>query len=257
MGGEVFCYLDLAHYLGSDQTIFGLQARGWGGEGEQEATVEEMAAAYLHAVRERQPNGPYFLAGWSFGGLVALEMAQQLLAAGELIQLLAVMDTNMVSHLNAQSLPNLPNRSYMDWPKIILKFARPGAEIPEEDLRRFNRVEDQVAHAIDRGVLPPGLTVEDAMCYVRSSSSNTRAKNSYFARPYKGKVTLFRARQGHILRCPDPSLGWQKIAQGGLEIIDVSGEHDVMVEMPHVGELARKLRESFDRACESGASAMP
>jgi len=248
MGGEVFCYVDLAHYLGPDQPAYGLQARAWGCAGEQETTVREMAASYLQAVKERQPQGPYFLAGWSFGGLVALEMAQQLVSAGEIIALLGIMDTDVKTHLETRLAEVEEGEPYMDWAKIILRFARPGAEIPEEELRRLDRVEDQVAHAIARGVLPPGLSVENAMCYVRASENNARAKNSYTALPYPGPITLFRAMQGHVLRCADPTLGWRNIALGGLQVVDVPGEHDVMVELPHVAELGRKVRECLDRA---------
>jgi thioesterase domain-containing protein len=139
-----------------------------------------------------------------------------------------------------------PAEPYLDWANIILSFARVGAEIPEEDLRRFERVEDQVAHAIERG--PPGLTMEDAMYYVRASTMNNRAKNKYIPCSYPGTVTLFRAALGHVLRCSDSSLGWQAVARGGLEIAQVPGEHGVMVEIPHVTELARKVREALDRA---------
>ena len=256
MGGDVFCYLDLARYLGADQPVYGLQARAWGGEGEPEKTVEEMAATNVQAIRELRPHGPYMLAGWSFGGLVALEMARQLIAAGESVGLLGIMDTNL--KVRAETPPWLGGLNgdfdvepQMDWPKIILRFARAGRTIPEEELRRFETVEDQVAHAVERGVLPPGLSVEGAMCYVRASENNSRARNTYVPRPYAGRVTLFRALQGHVLRCPDPTLGWKEIALGGLEIVEVPGEHDVMIEKPHVGELARKMRECVDRACLS------
>lgn len=258
MGGDVFCYLDLAHYLGADQPFYGLQSRGWGGEGEPERTVQEMAATNIAAIRKMRPHGPYILAGWSFGGLVALEMAHLFAEWGEPVSMLGILDTNLKVR-KEQPAPawfsgiygDLTIQTQMDWPKIILRFARPGREVPEEELRKFERPEDQVAYAIERGVFPPGLNLEAAMCYVRASEINTNARDLYSPRPYTGPITLFRALKGHVLRCPDPTLGWKEIAQGGLEIIDVPGEHDTFIERPYVEELARKFREHMDRIFSS------
>ena len=82
-GGHVFPYVHLARYLGPDQPCYGLQAKGLE-EGESPHTrIKDMAADYIKALRTVQPNGPYFLGGWSMGGLVAFEMAQQLYTQGE------------------------------------------------------------------------------------------------------------------------------------------------------------------------------
>ncbi len=91
--GVVFPYYELACHLGSDQPFYGLQPFGIDGECSPLTRIEDMAAGYIEALRKVQPEGPYFLGGWSFGGLVAFEMAQQLLACGERVALLAILDT--------------------------------------------------------------------------------------------------------------------------------------------------------------------
>jgi surfactin synthase thioesterase subunit len=101
VGGSVFCYAQLARHLGAEQTFYGLQS--WGvGDGHLPLTdLSEMAARYLEAVCSVQPEGPYQLGGWSMGGLVAFEMAQQLRNRGENISLLALLDThtpNVLGH---------------------------------------------------------------------------------------------------------------------------------------------------------------
>ncbi|HEX2524309.1 MAG TPA: amino acid adenylation domain-containing protein, partial [Terriglobia bacterium] len=94
-GGHVFPYVHLARYLGPDQPCYGLQARGLE-EGEEPHTrIEDMAADYIKALRTVQPIGPYLLGGWSMGGLVAFEMAQQLHAQGEGVDLLALLDARI------------------------------------------------------------------------------------------------------------------------------------------------------------------
>ncbi|HAJ64533.1 MAG TPA: non-ribosomal peptide synthetase, partial [Cyanobacteria bacterium UBA8543] len=93
VGGNVLEYLNLVRYLGSEQPIYGLQAQGLDGKQTPLNRVKDMAAYYIKEIRTLQPEGPYFLAGYSFGGLVAFEMAQQLHAQGQKVALLALCDT--------------------------------------------------------------------------------------------------------------------------------------------------------------------
>ncbi|MFJ6664809.1 amino acid adenylation domain-containing protein [Streptomyces sp. NPDC091383] len=98
IGGQVLCYRDLAAELAAGRPVFGLTAPGLTGAGPDgdegaPATVEELAAAHLTALRRIRPEGPYHLAGWSFGGLLAYEMAHQLRAAGEHVGTLTLLDT--------------------------------------------------------------------------------------------------------------------------------------------------------------------
>ncbi len=92
-GGDVLCFFPLARHAGADQPFYGLQSRGLEDAGEPFATIEEMAAHYAGEIRRVQPRGPYRIGGWSFGGLAAFELARQLRAAGEEVELLAVIDT--------------------------------------------------------------------------------------------------------------------------------------------------------------------
>ncbi|MFJ9030555.1 amino acid adenylation domain-containing protein [Streptomyces sp. NPDC102274] len=90
--GIAWSYAGLTGPLGTDQPVYGLQARGLDGEEVLPASLQEMAADYVDHVRSVQPTGPYQLLGWSFGGLVAHEMAVQLQLSGEEVALLAVLD---------------------------------------------------------------------------------------------------------------------------------------------------------------------
>ncbi|MFD3519137.1 amino acid adenylation domain-containing protein [Streptomyces sp. NPDC058653] len=90
--GIAWSYAGLTGPLGTDQPLYGLQARGLDGSQVLPGSVAEMAADYVAQLRTVQPAGPYHLLGWSFGGMVAHEMAVQLQRAGEEIGLLAVLD---------------------------------------------------------------------------------------------------------------------------------------------------------------------
>ncbi|MCP4657549.1 MAG: alpha/beta fold hydrolase, partial [bacterium] len=92
-GGNVFAFLPLARELGPEQPFYALQSRGLEDDAEPFAEVGEMAAHYLEEVRAVDPEGPYHLAGWSFGGLVAFEMARQLEQAGCKVARVVLLDT--------------------------------------------------------------------------------------------------------------------------------------------------------------------
>src|SRR5262249_41517787 len=102
IGGGVYIYRDLARSLGSNQPVYGLQAQGFDAKSEPLTRVQDMAARYFDALRAVQPAGPYLLAGSSLGGVVAFEMAQQLLSRGHKIALLALIDTALPDQLPAQ-----------------------------------------------------------------------------------------------------------------------------------------------------------
>src|SRR5207249_3914094 len=93
IGGTVLCYGALARRLGTERTIYALEAPGLHGDGAPENSVEALAALYLEVVRGHRPGGPYFLCGWSFGGVVAYEMARLLVERGERVGLLALIDS--------------------------------------------------------------------------------------------------------------------------------------------------------------------
>jgi thioesterase domain-containing protein/acyl carrier protein len=93
MGGSVMILRDLARRIGGTRAVWGIEAQGMDGVARPLDRVEEMAAAHIQDLRNVAPNGPYLLAGYSFGGLVAFEMARQLSQAGEEVALLALLDT--------------------------------------------------------------------------------------------------------------------------------------------------------------------
>ena len=94
-GGHVFPYVHLAKFLGPDQPCYGLQARGLEDGQDPHTRIEDMAAYYIQALQTVQPTGPYLLGGWSMGGVVAFEMAQQLHAQGQRVALLALLDSRI------------------------------------------------------------------------------------------------------------------------------------------------------------------
>src|SRR5262249_30176862 len=92
-GGLSWSYSALMRYLPAERPIYGLQARGIMQPQMAPASLEDMAADYLQAIRQVQPAGPYNLLGWSFGGLAAHAIATRLQEQGESVALLALLDS--------------------------------------------------------------------------------------------------------------------------------------------------------------------
>src|SRR5262249_43691494 len=92
VGGNVICYAELARQLGPEQPFYAFQTPQ-PGEGRKLNTIENLAAHYLEYLPEIQPRGPYRLGGWSMGGVIAFEMARRLVDRGEVVELVALIDS--------------------------------------------------------------------------------------------------------------------------------------------------------------------
>ncbi|WP_225413422.1 type I polyketide synthase [Stigmatella hybrida] len=265
-GGVAFPFFELARQLGADQPFYGLQALGLDGQSAPDERVEDMARRYIAAIRSVQPRGPYFLGGFSFGCLVAYEMAQQFTEAGEQIGLLAIVDepaplaghrptpwmmTRFLTAGVARSLwphlhdylylanatrkreePRLPNRLRVS-PRMLETFLARSA------LANFVP-EDSRVLALRQGALLP--MVQLFLLHVREAFA-------YEPRAYAHRVTLFstdEVRNGRGLR--NPMMGWDKLAAGGVESHPVPGDHFSLLKPPHVQVFARKLSECLAKA---------
>src|SRR6185436_1107445 len=234
-GGGVLCYAPLAQALGPDQPLYGLQAPGLDGERPPLDLVEEMADFYLDAVRAMQPVGPWHLGGWSFGGLVAYEMACRLHERGEPAGLVAVLDVP----------PRDEEGALDDETELLVRG------LDEQFLQRVPLCVDelrgldtraQVARVMEKarraGILPD-FDERRAVGVVEVFKANLRAASAWEPRPYPGRITVFRAAGDSRLGL-DPTGGWGALAAA--EVVAVPGDHLDMVVPPHVETLARELR---------------
>ena len=115
-GGGVFGYIRLSHWLGSEQPLYGIQGKGFDDGQEPRSRIEDMASDYLQEIFKVQRQGPYYLLGYSFGGIVAYEIACQMKSLGQQVALLGILDTYAISRSNA--IMQL-------WrPKNLLRFIR-------------------------------------------------------------------------------------------------------------------------------------
>ncbi|HEX8272558.1 MAG TPA: amino acid adenylation domain-containing protein [Longimicrobiaceae bacterium] len=241
VGGDVLAYAALARHLDPDQPVYGLRSRGLVDGEEPAATVEEMAADYLRAMREVQPAGPYRLGGWSMGGVVAFEMARQLEAAGEAVESLALIDSY---------LPALHGRAAPVDERVRVRTFAADLGLPPEALELVGE-EDGGSHlhrvqegARAAGLLPADVDAGRLERLYAVFGANLAALYAYPTKPYGGAVLLLRAAEH------DPadaeSAGWERVARGGVEIHAVPGSHFTLVREPHAAALAAVLEQQSD-----------
>jgi thioesterase domain-containing protein/acyl carrier protein len=243
-GGHVFPYVHLANCLGLDQPCYGLQARGLEEGQEPHKRIEEMAAYYINAIRSVQADGPYLLGGWSMGGVVAFEMAQQLHAQGQPVALLALLDTRIPTEDEEFADEDFEVTLLVDFVRYFGLSLDPRdslARLPKHEL-----LERVLEHAKRAGLMPSDIELSQAQPFIELCKADFRATRNYVLHHYPGRITLFKARQELGEPSSDPALGWSEWAAGGAEVFVVPGNHATMVYKPHVEVLAEKLRACLD-----------
>jgi amino acid adenylation domain-containing protein len=226
--------------LKSDRPVFGLQPPPLDGKHRIPRTIASMAADYVTEIRQVQPHGPYFLAGYSFGGRVSFEIAQQLVREGERVSFLGLIDT--VFHdtpleerpwvANARSLSRKVHAVH-DRKELLFGGLRSIWRVVG------NRMLDLRCRLLDLWLrLGRSIPYEQRPTYYDWLC--TQANRSYIPRPYPGHITMFSSagnserQRGH----------WGPFARGGLTVLEVPAGHNSMVFPPH----SKLLAEHFD-AC--------
>jgi thioesterase domain-containing protein len=222
--------------------VYGIQARGLDGRSEPHATVDAMATAYLEAIRARQPEGPYQLCGFSFGGLVALEMAKQLRTAGDEVSFLGMIDT----------LPNVRRWPFEVWLLYVLRRLvrralglttipiRQWAPYLATHVSRAHRLVTWRLRASNHAspILPTdSLGIPAHVGAVMQSAVGASAR--YRPTKYPGTLTLLRPAVSN----PDfthPEIFWRRYAQE-LRILLIPGAHGSILSEPNVTVTAELL----------------
>jgi len=225
VGGNVVGFHELAKRMKPDFPFYGFQSQGLDGKSALYTTIQEMAAHYLEQIRTIQPRGPYHVGGFSMGGLVAYEMAQQLVASGEEVGLVVLFDTYATN-------PKSVNESLKDlllnptWTHIKM--------LPSEVRKKIRRTWI-------------GVRLPDYLKKVMRN--NAHAAEQYVLRPYSGKVILLRAGDSWRV-ADDPYAAWTQFVTE-LETIQIRGTHMEILREPNVSTLAERLKSCIHGATES------
>ncbi|MBI4782434.1 MAG: amino acid adenylation domain-containing protein [Oscillatoriophycideae cyanobacterium NC_groundwater_1537_Pr4_S-0.65um_50_18] len=257
--GTVLPYYLLAQQMGLDQPFYGLQPLGIGGK-PPHTRIEEMAAYYIQAIRQVQPQGPYYLGGWSFGGLVAFEMAQQLRQAGHKVALLAVLDTLAPIPANKPSFWKgfkflLTTAMRSVWVFLLDYLSLIATSDRFKSLRQTN-LPKTWRGSLERAAIT-SLLPQEAQARVLNELTirpmlqvfyaNSQAVHRYVPQTYCDRITLFRT-PAPSEGVPDLTLGWQQLSESKVEIHQIPGNHFTMLRNPQVERLAQQLQECIEQS---------
>ncbi len=246
VGGNVLCYQNLIPYLSPDQPVYGLQAQGLDGKEAAIDDIKVMANKYLQEIQTIQPKGSYILAGYSFGGVVAYEIAQQLQQSQQQVDALIFLNSinpqmfrqsslsakeKMKIHLsNLAQLTPMQKSHYLEY-RIGVKLTT---------LKK--RFSSQLHTFLKR---PIPSAIPDYL--LRLEATHNQALSYYDPQPYHGRIIQFQTIEKSAKIRPNPSLGWEEVVTGKIDIVDgVPGHHGTMLETPQVAFVGKKLREILD-----------
>ncbi|MBZ4409176.1 amino acid adenylation domain-containing protein [Myxococcus sp. XM-1-1-1] len=241
IGGTVFCYQELVRALGPERSVYGFQAPGVNGECEPLQTVEQLASVHLNALLQLRPEPPYYLVGLSMGGTIVYEMAQRLRRLGVPPELLVFLDT--------PGPGQLPTRFEDDAELLAAIFgdSSPALITLLRGLEPQAQMLEVLRRARDGATVPESFSLVDLQIFLSVWKAHMRALFSYEPGPTEGRAIYLRAQEYTPPHPLHPERPWQELVRGGLELIGVPGNHQTMIEPPHVTTMARHLNDLMRR----------
>ena len=256
-GGNVHIFEEMTSILPQGHPVYAVDMESLCDEN-QDFTIEELAPVYLEIVRSVQSSGPYYFCGYSFGGLVAYEIAMRLIEEGESVNLVGLLDA-----ANPAMLLNLSQKDSAHFHKTYLvdRLRRYGENLMRGQFKAFAgrgfafivaRVGKSFTPAIKSGFrmakrpLPKVFRANDPVFQ--------RAWKNYVPKPYSEGLVVFRVADRGPEYDRDASMGWDACVTGGVEVHIVPGGHVDMMNMPSVRVVAEKLAAYLDNGSTRGRS---
>jgi amino acid adenylation domain-containing protein len=240
-GSTLFLH-ELAGYLGSDQPFYGIEPEGMDGHQFQRLTVEEMAEHYLAEVRKVQPEGPYFLGGYCFGGLVAFEMARILHQQGERAELVAMFSAAL--RFNHKVRPAIAAKSPAKdsfGTRLTRVASAPGKTARNLSAVLYWKIVLPARKLAYKALFAFGKRIPPDMRAVYVTKTLEEAELSFRPKPYAGTLALFHGSEAQEF---GQNLGWDELAEQFEHYVigdgDLSSRRDILNE-PLVGTTAHML----------------
>ncbi|TDO97045.1 non-ribosomal peptide synthetase [Flavobacterium sp. 245] len=237
-GLNVLNFVNLSKYFDDDQPVYGIQGTAKEYNDWYES-IEDMAAHYVDAIIKKNPNGPYALAGYSFGGIIAFEMTRQLNELGKEVSLTALLDSSIDSSFYYRTYWQ---KKIVRYKEMIFSWRAFKIRINENKyiLKSFfgknnNTMEQKV------------MTIEQL---IEADGMIKKIIDRYQLKPQHFKVDLFRSKDDIDHKVDPNNLGWKKAALKGVAIHNISGNHYDILAPPNDKELARLLQEILDKKHE-------
>ncbi len=278
--GEILLYRGLAHCLDPEVPAYGIQPYGDDQCPILHTRISDIVTYYIEKIRKVQPEGPYFLAGLCVGGLIAFEIAEQLQQQGQVVKMVALLDsvnvngTQPTDYITSQRLTNFAmalkgNEQLKRYEQLFSILNRSGKKIrnlvAHESQKTIGSIRDRLRltyfrHCIDRGLSIPAVLHQIPVRTILMWAQYEKTPQTVF----EGKVILFRATQASsdfneadIDDTPlrdmfiDPLLGWGDRASAGIAVHDIPGGHSTMLQEPNVRGIAKIVQTYIDTEVSS------
>ncbi|WP_432221422.1 non-ribosomal peptide synthetase [Flavobacterium sp. TMP13] len=245
-GLNVLNFVNLSKHFNENQPIYGIQGNAKKYDAWYES-IEEMAAHYIDAIVKINPNGPYALAGFSFGGIVAFEMTRQLKEQGKNVTLTALLDSYVDSSYYYQTFSKKKLIRYFDLTHKRLNFLREMLMSWKAFKMRTNAKKDYILKR--HFGHNPAMTEQEAVAleqFIEADSMVKTIVDRYHLKPQNIEVDLFRSQDDLHYKLDPTHLGWKKAALKGVKIHNISGNHLDIVAPPNDKLLARLLQDILD-----------
>jgi amino acid adenylation domain-containing protein len=241
--GEVLSYERLARHIDPEVGLYGIRADR--DAVNAESRNEDLAAGYMRLIREALPQGPYRLAGWSAGGVLAFEVARQLLAAGEQVEFLGLID----SWLRGEGDRGVSELGVQDKKLLLVAFAEYyGRKLEAVEIERILATEDvptAIALARSEGWLKKDMSPAEFDARAGLWFNLRAAAHRYYAQPLEIDAHLFAAQPGDA---GDPSNGWSAVLGNRLQVHPIGGDHwSIMMNAAHAGRVGGAIASILAR----------
>ena len=255
--GHVFNYQKLADYLADDQPFYGIQPPSWTGHRVKPPKVAELAEKYVAEICQFQPEGPYYLGGFCFGGMVVYEMARLLQAAGHEVALLALIEPSALGDRQSLFIPQPAGNGPQVGNMPLFGFDK---NVPTSVLGKIRRAGYGFIIRSRRSLIRAIQRVKRFAfgLYVSSGAPILRRHRDYYLMEFvtgksrklyqpdgtfKGQLDMFMIRRNRFL---NQTLGWDKVASNGVKMCQFPTHHIGVIQEPYVQEVAAALQARLD-----------
>ena len=241
--GDALNWRQLVPYMNENLPLYGIQAKQTNDSSIYGLNIDEAAERFLRAIRAFQPNGPYYLAGYSYGGVIAYETAKQISAIVEKVAFLGIVDTIPPGLQSSRNFQSTYHGTFTD--RVRLHIENMKNQPFSENVRYYSKnLLVRVAHnKFIRDSLPiKRLVAKD------SKDGQKFAFRFYDPDQFCGPATLFRTSEVPLYLKEEEIEGWQKMVQNDFQIIAVPGNHSTVMIEPNICDLATKLAACIGQA---------
>lgn len=248
-GLNVLLFNALAINMHPDQPVYGLQAKGLNGIDEPLTEIKDIAAHYISAIQAQNPDGPYALAGYSFGGIIAYEMTIQLEAQGKKVKMLAMFDTYAYrSPFFDPWLTMQTKRAKFFLRKLKYNLLTPEG-LTQNIAGKTKNIKRHATRLLWR--FKKDEQQEGFFGYSNKiDEMNQQAERNYQLKPHNISIELFRANTHTFYMDDFEYLGWRPYALKGINVHPIPGEHNSIFKAPNDKIFAKNLQNCLDEAAK-------